>query len=404
MPDPRLPLGPGRTLHLVLVVGLSACASETPTDRWAGTVDTIQGAVIVSSPATPIDAENTVGLTELWTIGDGGQDAAGRLWEDITRVMVGEDRIFLLDRSADQVYAYERASRDPGPTFGRSGEGPGEFGDPFDLLVFDGRLTVSDPGKGAILMFEEDGALHREIGTPGFVTGALGFETGEIAAHVLVPGTSGQLWMFLDSLGTQLDDLGIPQPLGVTDTLRIGDDTCMRVAAGDARRFLEFGCRIPYVRFIRPDGSTEREFLVDRPPVMSTQEEIDEYMVTYREELSTQFPPQTVDAFVELRSADLRIQPRFDVVRLDPVRGFTLLRETDPLDRENAASTVHLFSRSGAYVTRIDVPEQWTDYALYDGVLYAVRADPLTDLPTLTAYAFDDPGNVLAVDPLDSQN
>jgi formylglycine-generating enzyme required for sulfatase activity len=84
-------------------------------------------------------------------------------------------RIYVADRFSDRVVVFDGSGAFNG-AFGRSGEGPGEFGSPSALYFgTDGVLRVWDTGRGMISEWSADGEFLGEEGTsvpywgPGFV-------------------------------------------------------------------------------------------------------------------------------------------------------------------------------------------------------------------------------------------
>ena len=81
----------------------------------------------------------------------------------------GAGNLYILDPGASQVVAID-ARGQLVRTIGRSGEGPGEFGFPFKLVVWrDGRFAVEDLQRDAIYVFGPGGEFDHSV-TIGFQT------------------------------------------------------------------------------------------------------------------------------------------------------------------------------------------------------------------------------------------
>jgi len=88
-----------------------------------------------------------------------------------TALALGRDgRRYIVDEGECRVVMVSPAGESTG-SFGRRGEGPGEFLDPIDIEALpDGRLIVSDYGALRLTLFTPDGSFERSLpfdGTPG---------------------------------------------------------------------------------------------------------------------------------------------------------------------------------------------------------------------------------------------
>jgi len=151
-------------------VFLSLVACGEPSNRadsnvWSGTVDTLpSGRILVRSPDQPLWGEG-----EGWTLRErfrlGALDSDGPdMFGEIRDVELGEGgELYVLDGQADEV----RVFGDDGThlrTFGRSGEGPGEFNRPAGMaLDSQGTLWVMNWGNARYTGFDpRTGEVRRE--------------------------------------------------------------------------------------------------------------------------------------------------------------------------------------------------------------------------------------------------
>lgn len=197
---------PPHILLLVLAAGLAtACEHEGPTSEagdLATAFDTIDGVIRVTNAGTPpgwrlapvasigpesVTEEETpdeFGWVTAIALGPGGTvfvaDAANR-----------EIRVFGLDG------AHMR-------TFGRRGEGPGEFASVYSIAWVGDRLLTYDPHLGRIGEFSAEGEWLGQRGTAGGMTGSPAFmrffPVGPNEAFRLALGDP-VLWTGLDSRG-----------------------------------------------------------------------------------------------------------------------------------------------------------------------------------------------------------
>ncbi len=161
-------LQPAVVAALVLVAPFVCygCGGESRTEAasWAGTVDTVNGVVVVNNPSAPIHrGEDAWRLEEELSIGvvEGDPDYQFAGISDIE--IDGAGTIYVLDGRERRVAVYDSAGVFV-TAFGRQGEGPGEFESPNRLLwkadtlvVWDGRLlrlSYFDRSGGTLLRDE----------------------------------------------------------------------------------------------------------------------------------------------------------------------------------------------------------------------------------------------------------
>lgn len=230
-----------------LLVGTAARTSAQQRDDVRVRVDTLEtGRIVVSNPDfAQAGPEGVPTLVEVLRIGstDGTCDAFGQVY---SLAVDGDGRIYVADRSANDIRVFTPEGKCL-RSFGRSGEGPGEFGwlvgiawqPPGNLWAIDGlrsRATVFDP-LGTVL------ATHRlELGQVASVPWLLWVDAGG-GLHIWLPGSgpgSGTIVEY--GTGPELDSLAsVPQPT-------IPPDPRMRytreIGVGDNRIPMEFV--IPY--------------------------------------------------------------------------------------------------------------------------------------------------------------
>ena len=159
--SPCLPHGPTALLTLSLLA-ITACGDGTPNDPTISPVeasfDEMFRLVQVLTPEqTP---ESPIALIS-GTSWDGGRIA-------IADVSEGNAKLFESDGSLIA-------------TMGRSGEGPGEFGEAREPQLMGGRLYVADGARGRVSVWTGGGELEREIDVRlGFVSGFAALSDGRL--------------------------------------------------------------------------------------------------------------------------------------------------------------------------------------------------------------------------------
>lgn len=184
MSRPALPL----TLVATLVFGCAPDAASPPADLTT-TIDTINGVVHVTNTGMPPRWQ----LTQVASIGpkslteDGSPDEFGRIYD----IALGPDQsVYVADEMNHEVrvFGVDGVHRF---TFGRNGEGPGEFGRLFSVAWVGDRLLTLDALLGRISEFSADGEYlgqRRVRGAMGGPPGGVRFyPVGSDEAYRLTP-------------------------------------------------------------------------------------------------------------------------------------------------------------------------------------------------------------------------
>lgn len=145
---------------LLLALTLSACSSGslgTRAGEWEATYDTIGDTIVVTTLSGSV-WRDTAQLVPEVTIGvfDGPEEY---IFGDIVSIAMADDgTIYVMDRQAPALRVYN-ADGTYRTTFGRGGEGPGEYEQPDGGLnvLSDGRVVLRDPGNARIQVFSPEG-------------------------------------------------------------------------------------------------------------------------------------------------------------------------------------------------------------------------------------------------------
>ena len=157
-------------LLVTLVVLTAACGGQQPGEGVATdlpheesvTLDTT-GAVVVTSAPLSSDATCTISEDPTLVIGDNEHD--DNQWFSSIRgiARLSDGSIAVADRFAAEVRVYDRQGRHL-RSMGRSGEGPGEFRDPYRLWVTSGdTLWAGDYRPWRYNVFTAEGELVRQV-------------------------------------------------------------------------------------------------------------------------------------------------------------------------------------------------------------------------------------------------
>ncbi len=157
---------------LMLLAGIAAaCGPEaTPTGDLAITTDTVGGIVRVTNTGTAPAWQ----LTQVVSIGPGSLSETGAPEEfgRVNSATLGPDEaVFVADGFNDEVrvFGLDGTYR---RTFGRNGDGPGEFRSLYSVAWMGDRLVTLDPSLGRIGVFSADGEWLGQQRVEGRLSGS----------------------------------------------------------------------------------------------------------------------------------------------------------------------------------------------------------------------------------------
>ncbi|MCX6561765.1 MAG: 6-bladed beta-propeller, partial [Candidatus Aminicenantes bacterium] len=142
---------------MALLVFLAAFSAALSAQIWKGTIVKDGDVTIVRNPKTPIYKDPILMLKEELTIGGGETKEPAMLGEISSIVVDSIGRIYVLDGTSLQVKVFDKSGGYVRST-GRKGEGPGEFMDPYRMMIDrrNNRLFVKDVKFGFVI-FDSQG-------------------------------------------------------------------------------------------------------------------------------------------------------------------------------------------------------------------------------------------------------
>jgi hypothetical protein len=153
---------PNRPLAaLFLAAALALPGTLGRSAQWKGTMKTVDGVIVVENPKTPAEKEPILALeTELRLGAD--EDRPDYVFGRVRSIAVGPDgRIYVSDDKIKTVKVFDRDGNFI-RTIGRAGQGPGEYGRPYDVFVTGtSDIIVTDGARRLVLIYGADGR-HRE--------------------------------------------------------------------------------------------------------------------------------------------------------------------------------------------------------------------------------------------------
>lgn len=119
-------------LFLSVFIMLFSCQKQKL--EWKGTIEEVDGVIVVKNPKEPMYSENVVSLKEELSIGE----AEGRkeyMFSQIRNIAVDdEENIYVLDRKEFHIKVFDKDGEYL-RTFGEKGQGPGELNRPSSILI-----------------------------------------------------------------------------------------------------------------------------------------------------------------------------------------------------------------------------------------------------------------------------
>ena len=168
----------------------------------------------LSAQDRPLSAE----LAEVYRAGGMNAEEWAFFEDSAKAAFDAAGNLFVLDGAAGHIVVIDPQGKLV-RTFGRTGQGPGEFTMVMDLVVWrDGRSGVSDLGHAAILIFTPEGAFERSVkmasgqGPAAMFTGArVGLKADPLGNALIAPGPPAAMGRMAQLIGGALgEDVEVP--------------------------------------------------------------------------------------------------------------------------------------------------------------------------------------------------
>lgn len=152
-----------RLVRLVLVpvflVLFSGCSEKSEAPK----VETVDGVEHIQNPSTPLNPEKNVVFKEDLNISGKNEDGEIILYQPGYYAVNEEENIYISDRSDMSIKVFDKEGNYLG-TFGRKGEGPGEFKRIGEMHFFpNGKLLVHDNRSRRSSFFTPEGEFLRNL-------------------------------------------------------------------------------------------------------------------------------------------------------------------------------------------------------------------------------------------------
>jgi hypothetical protein len=379
--------GPIPIFFLAIVFSM-ACGACSGGGGWAGSVAERDGTEILMNPAVPLMAGAEPAAIELWSY-------QGTAWMNPSLVHVQGDVVTVVDPPANQIHRVSTEGEEE-ESLGRPGGGPGEFLRLRDALPDGERFAVLDAGKSGIQYLDQDGRFVSSLYLEGQPWG--GFFLGD--GTLLVKGeflsnpteeTRGD-WVILTEGRDPRAFTTVPlNPLPEEEGVQCSELSSWQDGAARMRY------TTPQIQLFDAAGHLRKEIQVGIPIEPVSEKERSEALADLEESLVGRgLPPPFVQQNLVVMQERWRVKCRFGPLRFDSSARLGAFLEENPDEFGGGNATLHLLSRDGVYLAKIVFPDPWRDFAMDNGIVYALTRDSVTDVITLRAYRVDLPQAVLS--------
>lgn len=397
-------------IHLLLAAAcalatpLAGCgAGDAPGGAWAGSIVDSAGISVVTNPSRGLWQ-----ATDAWTpvedlvISD--HALPGLEFGEIVDVEVdSRGRILALDAMSK---AYHVFGPDGAHLFsvGRPGSGPGEFSDPFQLLVLPGdSVLVPDVGTARASVFAPDGSLARTfavdfldlaarrwgVAHDGSVVARRAGEAADAVVRLGPTGEATEAVAHLDSPYRPAGAEGRPPLLAPVPVWTVLPDG--GIAYGHSHRY----------RFTvsDPAGATRLVFTLPVSPAAFSESQRDVVRTGLRDLAVKQGAPESAADQILAMFSFWDELPLIADLLPGPDGTYWVQRAAEPkemrFDRLNVYRTDafrgdvwDVFDADGRYLGEVRFPGEVRLYRARDGLLYGVRLDEL-DVPSIARFRLE---------------
>lgn len=204
-------------LVLLAVTAMATVGCETARDTLPAAHVMTDSAGVVIATSGPDDRAIALQVREAFSMGASGQTEFFRLSPQGLAGGPGGE-IAVLDQGNFRVVVFDERGQ-PTASFGREGEGPGEFGYPSAITVDRARVVrVFDLTRRVEIRYSLDGAFLGEVDAPpGFRGDQVSSDDGRIVYAAYTAGRTTWRLTAVDSVGsTIIREVGLPEQVSAT--------------------------------------------------------------------------------------------------------------------------------------------------------------------------------------------
>lgn len=278
-------------LFVAMVVCLFLCGScSQQGDTWGGTIEEIDGVLIVKNPKEPLYGEEVFSLEEELSIGD-TDESEDYLFSQIRHFTVDNmGRFFILDQQEAVIKVFDKEGNYLNK-IGRKGQGPGEFNNPSMIYFLNNELLVMEFDR--LSFFSPEGKFLRVIPTSKERAGRTRCDSnGNIVSvcSLFDPGESFtySLKIFDKDFNLMKEITKVTIPLVPLTSNPFSPIVYMTV---DAKDNIVFGYGKKYeIQIYNPEGNLAKKIMRAYDPVEVTEEEREKRREGLPEQIKLDFP------------------------------------------------------------------------------------------------------------------
>jgi hypothetical protein len=157
------------SIVLFLSIFIIPISCQKQKSEWKGTIEEVDGVMVVKNPGEPVYGEFTFSLEEDLSLG-GDPHKENYYFPRRASLAVDDDRnIYVLDSGNFRIQKYDSSGHYL-LSIGRQGQGPGEFQYPSNLsLDAQGNILIFDSMTRAIKVFAQDGTYKESLNIRAFI-------------------------------------------------------------------------------------------------------------------------------------------------------------------------------------------------------------------------------------------
>lgn len=173
---------------LTVIAGFLFLSCGSSEEGWNAVTEKIDGVTVVKNPENPKFGQINPDMVENLVIGN-DEDENFQFYRVYTLILDSEENLYVLDSGNCRVQKFDRDGHYL-LTYGRKGQGPGEFTNPSAFYI-DGRnyLYVSEGRK--IEVFDESGRYKKSIALENSIQEFFLDKQGNIVTHCIVSDGEG---------------------------------------------------------------------------------------------------------------------------------------------------------------------------------------------------------------------
>jgi hypothetical protein len=146
----------------LLFIFLYAFSCRDQKSAWKGTITTENGVTVVQNPKVPMYGEDALVLEEDLTIGE-AENEGDYLFSQIRSLAVDDaGNIYVLDSKENHVLVFDSAGKHL-RTFGRAGQGPGEFTFALTMNLTNGNEIVIEDYRNRLIYYSMEGEHIQDL-------------------------------------------------------------------------------------------------------------------------------------------------------------------------------------------------------------------------------------------------